>query len=172
MFLIIGKSALKHHNFCNPSIDLSAPQCHGRDLVPIDHTLGRTPDWRWKVAIPCKTGNHVPVQVRHPIAQRRQVHFDGLQVLAQSLLELLNYIHAMRAVGSGQVSKIPPRGRSTQRGEGRETRLVGANHAQLVVAPDECVAVLRAQLANRAKRGSHVELRGGHNYTSTRSMPP
>jgi hypothetical protein len=111
------------------------------------------------MAVPVKARNHMPVQVRHHVAQRCNVDLGGLQILAQGLFNLCHHIHAMRSLRGVQVGKLGHMGVPDHAVKGGKTRLVGTDDAQPCTAPDERPAIFTAQRAVVC-------------HTSTRSMPP
>src|SRR5256885_11790940 len=56
-------------------------------------------------SVPVKARNHMPVQVRHHVAQRRQVDLGRSKALTQDALDNDHGIHAVLAVGGVQVDR-------------------------------------------------------------------
>ncbi len=150
-FIKSGKSLLQR------GIHRGQLRGHGGLAFGVARALGGRPDGGGKVAVPVVAGNDVPVQVRHDVAQRGQVDLAGLQLPAQHLFGQRHGVHAVLALGGGEVGKLGHMRVPDDAVEGGKARLVGADEAQVLALPDQLAARLVAQHA-------------GH--SSTFSMPP
>jgi hypothetical protein len=147
-----GASAISS---CSTAASLSSTACK---------RTGSAGRWGWahtapgKVAVPGEAADHVPVQVRHRIAQRSQVDLVRLQVAQQGLLHADQHVHALGPLGGRQVGELPDVRLPHQPVEGREAGLLRMDDAPA------------RRLHHHPAAGRVAEGAAGH--TSTRSMPP
>ncbi|MNN73117.1 hypothetical protein D3C81_1892080 [compost metagenome] len=105
------------------------------------------------------------MQVRHHVAQRRQIDLGGLQLLAQHALHGRHHLHAQHAFGRRQIGELRHMIGPDHTVERRETRLLGADDAQARALPHQHAARGGAQRAGGIVKRLRV-------HTSTRSIPP
>jgi hypothetical protein len=109
--------------------------------------------------------NHVPVQVRHHVAETAQIDLLGLRDFAHAALDLPHHMHQMLAVGVVQVGHFS---RVTVPDHAQEGRMIGiarVDHTQPVVAPQPVVAgrviADRAVVGHFGHSGWHCATRDG-----------
>ena len=122
-------------------------RCHGRNAVSVLRAQRGAPDGIRKMAVPVEAGDHMPMQMRHPVAQRGEIDFGGRELLAQDLLHQHHGLHAVLALTGREVGEFRHMRVPDHAVERRMTRLVGMDHAQASAAPDEPPAVGKAQRA-------------------------
>jgi hypothetical protein len=87
------------------------------------------------------------VQVRHLVAEAREIHLVRLHDLAQRLLAGEDHAHEALALGPGEVGHLAHVAREDDAAERGEFVARDANHATELVSPKHRAARLLAELA-------------------------
>jgi hypothetical protein len=85
--------------------------------------------------------DHMPVQVRHDIAERGEVDLVGRHHFTQRGFAGEHHLHQCLPLGDRQVGHFPDVGIEDDAQKTRVVRLVGAHHAALGVAPQHAAAI-------------------------------
>ena len=143
------KQAVHHtsgrHFLSHQTIDLEAAQRQFSDFFGIFCSYGCRPEGCREMCVPVKAGDHMPVQVRHHVAQRGQVNFCRLQLRTQHALDAHHCVHAGQAISGCEVRELCNMRRPHHAVESRKPGFAGLNDAQLVVAEHQHAAIGSAQ---------------------------
>ena len=100
------------------------------------------------MSIPVKAGDHMPVQMRHHVSQRRKVDLGRLQMGTQGLLHFTHYGRAQRSIWHTEVRELSHVRRLDDPVKSRKARLVGADHPEFLALKHQSTAKRNAQRAS------------------------
>ena len=107
-----------------------------------------------KARVPVEARDHMPVQVRHHVAERGEVDLGRRQRVAQALLDHGDGFHAQRAVFGDEIGPFGHMVFPDHAIEGRKARFLRVDHAQFRRLEDQPAAGLVAQAGSPRTRAA------------------
>ncbi len=104
------------------------------------------------MAIVRETGNHVPMHVRRPVPQARDVHLVGPHRRAHRGFHRPDHFHQPAALGRFEVGHLPRMALEDHPHETRVVGLVRTHHAAKGILPNYCAPGRGAEFAAGAQK--------------------
>ena len=91
---------------------------------------------------------HVPVQMRHDVAETGEIDFFRRKQIAQQSFDRIDDTHQPRSIGFGQIRHFPGVGLQDHAAESGVIGIAREHHAREAVVPEHFATSLRAQRAS------------------------
>src|SRR5262245_28169752 len=108
-----------------------------------------------------KARNDVPMEVRHLIAETREIDLVGCERRAQRRLDREHHAHEAAALGVSQIRHLANMAVEDHPAEGRVIAIADEDDATKIIAPYDLAAVGAAEVASefvggRVRHGRHI----------------